>query len=55
MIHKLPISKYGEYTCGAYNEETYQKQEDEDEWQFWSPEKRKITDFFKLPTFHECC
>jgi hypothetical protein len=56
MLHKLPISKYGEYSCAAYNELNYQKEGEQDqEWLFWNAEKRQINDFWKLPSFNECC
>lgn len=39
MLHQIPISKYGELTYAAYNEENYQARE-ESESQFWNQDKR---------------
>lgn len=52
MIHHLPISKYGEHTYAAYNEENYPRPaEDLDE--FWDSSTKRISNFWKIPDFWE--
>jgi len=56
MVHKLPLPKYGEHTLAAYSEEAHDAgQNDLKDWEFWNTENKKITEFWKLPDFYECC
>jgi len=50
MVHKLPVSKLGEHTYAAYNEENYPRGAD---LEFWDPVKKQISDFWKVPDFWE--
>jgi hypothetical protein len=53
MVHKIPVAKYGEHSFAAYCEEENPSEEFKT-WEFYDTDKKEITDFWKLPTFHEC-
>lgn len=60
MVHQIPIARFGEYQSEAYRPEagmTHEQIEQEylKETDFYNCQTKKILDFWKLPSFYECC